>query len=41
MGIIEGRKLLNHKDIDENTHAIVEEYVNMQEKAVEKIKKFL
>ena len=41
MGIIEGRKLLNHKDIDEDTHAIVEEYVNMQEKAVEKIKKFL
>lgn len=41
MGIIEGRKLLNHKEIDSKAHRLVQEYVNMQEKAVEKLKKFL
>lgn len=41
MGIIEGRKLLNHKNIDSTIHKLVQEYVDMQEKSVEKLKKFL
>ncbi len=41
MGIIEGRKLLNHKNSDENINRLVEEYVTMQEKAVEKLKTYL
>ena len=41
MGIIEGRKLLNHKNTDEEVHSLVQEYVEMQEKAVEKLKTFL
>ena len=41
MGIIEGRRLLNNKDIDEDTNKLIEEYVNMQEKAVERLKEFL
>lgn len=41
MGIIEGRKLLNHKAVDKKIHAIAEKYVSMQEIAVEKLKTFL
>ena len=41
MGIIEGRKLLNHKDINKEVHSLIQEYVDMQEKAVEKLKTFL
>ncbi len=41
MGIIEGRKLLNHKSTDEQVHPLVEEYVSIQEEAVEKLKTFL
>ena len=41
MGIIEGRKLLNHKNTDENVHSLVQKYVSMQEKAVEKLKQYL
>lgn len=41
MGIIEGRKLLNNKDINEEVNDIIDEYVAMQEKAVEKLKDFL
>lgn len=41
MGIIEGRKLLNHKNMDEKVNALVNEYVDMQEQAVEKLKQFL
>ncbi len=41
MGIIEGRKLLNHKNMDENVHSLVQKYVSTQEKAVEKLKQFL
>ena len=41
MGIIEGRRLLNHKDTDEKIHTLVQEYVDMQEDAVEKLKAFL
>ena len=41
MGIIEGRKLLNHKQTDPEVEKIAKEYVDMQEDAVEKLKKFL
>ena len=41
MGIIEGRRLLNHKNTDEQVHRLVAKYVNMQEEAVENLKKFL
>lgn len=41
MGIIEGRKLLNNKHTDKEVNDLVAEYVNMQEKAVENLKKFL
>lgn len=41
MGIIEGRRLLNHKRTDNEVHKLVQEYVDMQEDAVEKLKQFL
>ena len=41
MGIIEGRRLLNHKDTDTDVHSLIQEYVDMQEEAVEKLKQFL
>lgn len=41
MGIIEGRKLLNHKKTEENVNNLVKKYVAMQETAVEKLKKYL
>ena len=41
MGIIEGRRLLNQKNPDEEIEDLLKEYVEMQEKAVEKLKKFL
>ena len=41
MGIIEGRKLLNHKDTNDEVNSLVQEYVDMQEDAVEKLKTFL
>ncbi len=41
MGIIEGRKLLNHKSTDDQVNSLVQAYVDMQEEAVEKIKQFL
>ena len=41
MGIIEGKKLLNHKDTDAEVEKIINDFVNMQEKAVERLKEFL
>jgi len=41
MGIIEGRRLMNHKHTNEEVNKLVEEYVAMQEEAVEKLKTFL
>ena len=41
MGIIEGRRLLNDKNMDSEVHKIVQEYVTMQEDAIEKLKQFL
>ena len=41
MGIIEGRRLLNHIETNEEVNKLVQEYVDMQEDAVEKLKTFL
>ena len=41
MGIIEGRKLLNHKETDKKVNNLVKEYVDMQEDSVEKLKEYL
>ena len=41
MGIIEGRRLLNHKGTNKEVESLVKEYVDMQEEAVEKLKQFL
>lgn len=41
MGIIEGRKILNNKKMDKDIHDICDRYVKMQEKYVEKLKKYL
>lgn len=41
MGIIEGRKLINHKNMSEDVKKLVEEYVSMQEDSIENLKKFL
>jgi len=42
MGIIEGRKLVNHKpELDKEVEQILNEYVNMQEEEVEILKKYL
>ena len=38
MGIIEGRRLLNHKETDPNVTRLTKEYVTMQEEAIEKLK---
>ena len=41
MGIIEGRRLLNDKETNEEINKLVEKYVQVQETAVEKLKPFL
>lgn len=41
MGIIEGRKIYNNKEISEEVLKIVDEYIKMQEKYVEVLKKHL
>ena len=41
MGIIEGRKILNNKKMNRDVKMIVSEYVAMQEKSVEALKKYL
>ena len=41
MGIIEGRKLLNNNATDKDVNDLLQEYVDMQEAAVENLKKFL
>ena len=41
MGIIEGRKVLNNKNIDKQVSKLVNDYVSMQEKAVEVLKRYL
>ena len=41
MGISEGRKILNKKNLNQEVNDLVSEYVTMQEKNVETLKKFL
>ena len=42
MGIIEGRKLLNHnKNLDKETNKLLNDFVRFQEESVEKLKSFL
>jgi hypothetical protein len=41
MGIIEGRRILNKKLIDNRVSEIVSEYVSMQEMSMEVVKKYL
>lgn len=41
MGIIEGRKVLNNKNINEDVKEIIKTYVEMQENSVEILKQYL
>ena len=41
MGIIEGRKILNNKELNNEVHDIASSYVKMQEESVEILKRFL
>ena len=41
MGIIEGRKILNKKNLNEEVDSLISEYVTMQEESVEVLKKYL
>lgn len=42
MGIIEGRRLLNHNpNTSEEVHSLLQEFVTMQEDSVETLKKYL
>lgn len=41
MGVIDGRKMLNNNLIESDINNIVDSYINMQEKAIERLKKFL
>lgn len=41
MGIIEGRKLLNNKNVDKEIHKLLQEFVTLQETCVEVLKKYL
>ncbi len=41
MGIIEGRKILNKKELNNEVHDIASTYVAMQEKNVENLKEYL
>ena len=41
MGIIEGRKILNNKNISKDVHNIIEDFVNSQEKLIEDLKEYL
>ena len=41
MGIIEGRRVLNNKEIESDVHKIVDRYITMQEKYLDNLKDFL
>ena len=41
MGIIEGRRILNQKKINQEVESIISNYVTMQEKSMENLKRFL
>lgn len=41
MGIVEGRKVLNNKNLDKEVNKVISEFVTMQEESVEALKKYL
>lgn len=41
MGIVEGRKMLNNKNVDKKINKLLDEFVNMQEKYIEVLKTYL
>lgn len=41
MGIIEGRRILNNKNLDKNVHEIAEDFTTLGETYVENLKKYL
>ena len=42
MGIIEGKRLLNHnQDLDTDVDKLLNDFVNFQEESVEKLKRYL
>lgn len=41
MGIIEGRKILNNKKLEEDVEKLLGEFISEQEEVVEELKKFL
>ncbi len=41
MGIIEGRRILNRKNLNEEVQELISKYVTMQEKYLDELKKFL
>ena len=41
MGIIEGRKIINNKNLDKKVNDVANEYVDLQESFVEKLKEYL
>ena len=41
MGIIEGRKFLNHSDLDKRIISLINKYIDIQEEYVEQIKEYL
>lgn len=41
MGITEGRKILNHKKMDKKVHGLCDKYIRVQERYLEKLKKYL
>ncbi len=41
MGIIEGRRILNNKEMDKDIEKIAKKYVAMQENSLEELKKYL
>lgn len=41
MGIIEGRRILNNKKVNEEVEKIVDKYVTMQEKYLDDLKRYL
>lgn len=41
IGIIEGRRILNKKEIDDEVSKIISKYVTMQEESIETLKKYL
>ena len=41
MGIIEGRKLLNNKNVDKKIDKLLDEFIDIQEKYVEVLKSYL